>query len=31
MLAVTVVLHWIDFLIIFLMICLGIYIMRRVP
>lgn len=31
MLAVTVVLSWLDFLLIFLIACIAIYIMRRVP
>lgn len=31
MLGVTVVLSWLDFLIIFLLVCVAIVLMRRVP
>jgi hypothetical protein len=31
MVAVTIVLSWLDFLLIFLIACLAIFVMRRVP
>ena len=31
MLAVTVVLSWLDFLIIFLLVCAALLIMRKIP
>ena len=31
MVAVTIILSWLDFLLIFLIACLAIFVMRRVP